>query len=84
MAINQGPNVLGSSNQVFVDDELRRRVRTFLSALGQRKASERLGIGRATLDAARDVGGRLQRETMKHLVAALDREEPLVLQELAS
>lgn len=68
----QAPRVL--TGGVLVGDDVQRRTRAVTALVGTRKAPGVLGIGQATLDAARE-GGRLRPETKARLLEALERAE---------
>lgn len=59
---------------IVVDEDLSRRTRAFVLAVGHRRATALLGVGKATIEAAME-RGRMQRATFTRLVEALGREE---------
>lgn len=77
----RGPSVIGH-RRIVITEELARRVRTYIARVGSRvRAAERLGVSCMTLDAARASDGALTRDAVDRLVAALDREEPVLARE---
>lgn len=68
---------------VILDEETCRRVRVFVARVGVGVAQRRLGLGAHTLGAARD-RGRIAKHTIVKIREALDREELLDADEVAS
>jgi hypothetical protein len=58
----------------MLDGPTTERVQRFVQRVGVMKARERLQVGNATLDAARELG-RITPAAARRLLAALEREE---------
>lgn len=82
MSYRIGPYVAGTFGRE-VDEALRSRARAFVGAVGVVKARELLHVGADTLEAACNRGN-IKPATAERLRAALDREEPLLVERAAS
>lgn len=59
---------------IIVGEAISQRARSFVVAVGYRRAIVRLGAGKATIEAAMQ-RGRMQRTTYARFIEALEREE---------
>lgn len=66
-----------------VDRAFAMRLQRYVARVGEREAARRLGVGKPTLEAARDRGA-LLRGTFERLTAALEREELSLLAEVGT